>query len=69
MKSLKKRLIREEWIVHTRKVGKAEMYKLNLQSNKVQKFIDFFWSVVNDEREPPTTVDGPIAIAASTKGF
>ena len=49
MKQLKKELIKNKWIIQTRKVGKAQMCKLNLKSKKVQKFIDFFWSVVNEE--------------------
>ena len=49
MKQLKKELIKGKWITLTRKVGKAQMYKLNLKSKKVQKFIDFYWSVVNEE--------------------
>ena len=49
MKQLKKELIKGKWIILIRKVGKAQMYKLNLKSKKVQKFIDFFWSVVNEE--------------------
>lgn len=49
MKQLKKQLVKDKWINQTRKVGKAQMYKLNLKSKKVQKFIDFFWSVVNEE--------------------
>src|SRR3990167_8004404 len=32
-------------------VGKAKMFKLNLKSKKVQKFIDFYWAVVNEEVE------------------
>jgi len=51
MKQLKKELIRDKWIVLTRKVGRAQMYKLNLKSEKVRKFIDFFWTVVNEEVE------------------
>lgn len=51
MKQLKKELIKGKWIVLTRKVGKAQMHKLNLRSKKVQKFIEFFWSVVNEEVE------------------
>ena len=39
------------WITLTRKVGKAQMYKLNLKNKKVQKFIDFYWTVVNEEVE------------------
>ena len=48
MKQLKKGLIKNKWIIQTRKVGKAQMCKLNLKSKKVQKFIDFFWYVVNE---------------------
>ncbi|MBI2129439.1 hypothetical protein HYU07_04320 [Candidatus Woesearchaeota archaeon] len=51
MKQLKKELVKGRWIVLTRKVGKAQMYKLNLRSKKVQKFIEFFWSVVSEEVE------------------
>lgn len=51
MKQLKKELIKDKWIILTRKVGKAQMYKLNLKNKKVQKFVDFFWAVVNEEVE------------------
>ena len=51
MKQLKKELMSDGWITLTRKVGKAQMYKLNLKNKKVQKFIDFFWAVVNEEVE------------------
>ncbi|MDP3766114.1 MAG: hypothetical protein Q8R04_06395 [Nanoarchaeota archaeon] len=51
MKQLKKELIEDGWITLTRKVGKAQMHKLNLKNKKVQKFIDFFWAVVNEEVE------------------
>lgn len=51
MKQLKNELIRDKWIILTRKVGKAQMYRLNLKSEKVRKFIDFFWIVVNEEVE------------------
>ncbi len=51
MKQLKKELVKDGWIVQTRKVGKAQMYKLNISSKKVEKFVDFFWTVVNEEVE------------------
>ena len=63
MKSLKKPLIREEWIVHTRNVGRAEMYKLNIESKKIQKFVDFFWSVVNEE--VGSELNRPVPISSS----
>jgi len=51
IKQLKKELVKDKWINLTRKVGKAQMYKLNLKNKKVQKFVDFFWAVVNEEAE------------------
>lgn len=48
IKQLKKELVKDKWITLTRKVGKSQMYKLNLKNKKVQKFIDFFWAVVNE---------------------
>lgn len=51
MKQLKKELVKMRWIILTRKVGKAQMYKLNINNEKVEKFIDFFWAVVSEEVE------------------
>ena len=51
IKQLKKELVKDKWITLTRKVGKAQMYKLNLRNKKVQKFVDFYWAVVNEEVE------------------
>ena len=51
IKQLKKELVKDKWINLTRKVGKAQMYKLNLKNKKVQKFVDFFWAVVSEEVE------------------
>ena len=51
IKQLKKELVKDKWINLTRKVGKAQMYKLNLKNKKVQKFVGFFWAVVNEEVE------------------
>ena len=51
IKQLKKELVKDKWITLTRKVGKAQMYKLNLKNKKVQKFVDFYWAVVNEEVE------------------
>ena len=49
IKQLKKELVKDKWIILTRKVGKAQMYKPNFKNKKVQKFVDFFWAVVNEE--------------------
>ncbi|MFH1396906.1 MAG: hypothetical protein ABIG93_05925 [archaeon] len=51
MKQLKKELIKDKWVVLTRKVGRSQMYKLNIRNSKVKKFIDFFWEVIEQEIE------------------
>jgi hypothetical protein len=37
----------QKLVVHTRSIGKAKMYKLNLDNPVVKKFIDFYWAVVD----------------------
>src|SRR4030042_3046212 len=51
MKQLKKELVKNKWLIMTRTVGRAQMYKLNIKSNKVSKFIDFYWSVIDSETD------------------
>ena len=34
-------------VIETRIVGKAKMYKLNLKNSVVNKFIDYYWAVVD----------------------
>ena len=34
-------------VVQTRVVGKAKMYRLNLKNPVVNKFIDYYWAVVD----------------------
>jgi len=49
IKQLKKELVKDKWITLTRKVGKAQMYKLNVKNPVVKKFIDFYWEVIENE--------------------
>lgn len=63
LKKLKKELVKNKWIVFTRKVGKAKMYKLNLKSRIVEKFIDFYWSVIDSEVEDKKSFAGSGAAA------
>src|SRR3989338_5948772 len=49
IKQLKKQLVKDKWITLTRKVGKAQMYKLNVKNPIVKKFIDFYWEVIESE--------------------
>lgn len=71
IKQLKKELEVEGWIFLTRKVGRAQMYRLNIKNNKVNRFIDFYWSVINEvvekEIKPKHTSD--LRMAVSVNGF
>ena len=49
LKETWKEFIERKIVVHTRNVGKAKMYKLNRNNPQVEKFIDYYWSVVNSE--------------------
>ena len=51
IKQLKKELVKNKWITLTRKVGKAQMYKLNVKSQVVKKFMDYYWAVVESAVE------------------
>ena len=51
IKQLKKELIKGKWITLTRKVGKAQMYKLNVKNPVVKKFMDYYWAVVESAVE------------------
>src|SRR3990167_9542489 len=35
-------------VIETRVIGKAKMYKLNLKNPIVDKFIDYYWAVVEN---------------------
>lgn len=37
---------KKKLVIQTRAIGKAKMYKLNLNNPVVKKFIDYYWSVV-----------------------
>ena len=51
IKQLKKELLKDKWITLTRKVGKAQMYKLNIKNPMVKKFMDYYWAVVESAVE------------------
>jgi len=51
LKEVWKEFVKREIVVHTRDVGKAKMYKLNRENILVEKFIDYYWSVVDLEVE------------------
>ena len=47
LKEIWKEFKEKKAVVQTRAVGKAKMYKLNLKNPVVNKFIDYYWAVVD----------------------
>ena len=47
LKELWKEFKEKKVVVQTRVVGKAKMYRLNLKNPVVNKFIDYYWAVVD----------------------
>lgn len=76
IKQLKKELVKDKWITLTRKIGKAQMYKLNLKNPVVKKFIDYYWAVVESaveeelgikKKDEPHDYRAPISSAVSAR--
>ncbi len=55
LKIIWKGLVNRKIVVHTRDVGKAKMYKLNRDNPQVEKFINYYWSVVDSSVQIPNT--------------
>ena len=51
LKNLWKEFVKEKRVVFTRNVGKAKMYKLNVQNPIVKKFIEYYWEIIQEESE------------------
>ena len=47
LKEIWKEFREQDVIIETRVIGKAKMYKLNLNNPVVNKFIDYYWAVVD----------------------
>ena len=47
LKKLWKEFREKNIVIQTRVVGKAKMYKLNLKNTIAQRFIDYYWAVVD----------------------
>jgi len=48
-------------VVETRVVGKAKMYKLNIENSVVKKFIDYYWAVIDAVvRRENNIIDEPL---------
>ena len=78
IKNIWKEFKKAKIVIQTRTVGKAKMYKLNLENPVVEKFIDFYWTVVDsvvrkelDIKEEKTEhrVSEPVAMPVSAKSI
>ncbi|MBI2660963.1 hypothetical protein HYX09_01705 [Candidatus Woesearchaeota archaeon] len=49
IKLLIKKLVRDKWVIATRKISKIKLYKLNTNNPEVKKFIEFYWEVIENE--------------------
>ena len=47
LKQIWKEFKEKKTVVQTRVVGKAKMYRLNLKNPVVNRFIDYYWAVVD----------------------
>jgi len=51
LKGIWKELVERGVVTHTRDVGKARMYKLNRDNPQVEKFITYYWAIVDSEAD------------------
>jgi len=51
IKLLVKKMVKDKWIIETRKISKVKLYKLNTNNPEVKKFIEFYWEVIENEIE------------------
>ncbi len=51
VKIIFKDFIKDERVVFTRNVGKAKMYKLNINNPIIKKFVEYYWKIIEQESE------------------
>ena len=66
LKSFWKEFAERKIVVNTRKVGRAKMYRLNLEDPIVKKFVEFYWAVIENEIEKEAH-EKPIKVRVVTK--
>lgn len=57
LKIIWKEFIKEGRVIFTRNVGKAKMYKLNIQNPIIKKFIEYYWKIIEEGSEEKTKLD------------
>lgn len=62
LKEIWKEFIKREIVKNTRNVGKAKMYTLNRDNPQVEKFVEYYWSVINSEVHGGLEKNTPIQI-------
>ena len=55
-------------VVETRVVGKAKMYRLNLKNPVVNKFIDYYWAVVDSVVRRKNNIEEKESLHTSSAG-
>lgn len=71
IKILVKKLVKDRWIVPTRKISKIILYKLNVNNPEVKKFIEFYWEVIENEiqRREKVPVEDDFKSGSSIRGL
>ena len=64
LKEIWKEFVNRKIVIHTRDVGKAKMYQLNRDNPQVEKFSEYYWSVVNSEANKQLNIETSIPISS-----
>src|SRR3989344_2584845 len=64
LKEIWKEFVNRKIVIHTRDVGKAKMYQLNRDNPQVEKFSEYYWSVVNSEVNKQLNIETLIPISS-----
>ena len=62
LKEIWKEFVKRKIVVNTRNVGKAKMYKLNRENPQVEKFVEYYWSVVDSEVDKQLNIKEKVAV-------
>ena len=57
LKEIWKIFIKRKIVVNTRNIGKAKMYKLNVQNPIIKKFIEYYWKIIEEETQEKPKAD------------
>ncbi len=66
--------IKNKFVIKTRKIGKANLYKLNKRNKEVNRFIDYFWARVDayieEHQDKKKFVDtAPLSVPVSARSL